>query len=412
MDYRLWAMDSIMNRRKFIQRSALASAGTVMIPGFLKAYEAMSMNSPVNHHKKLIVIQLSGGNDGLNTVVPFRNDIYYELRPRLAVPKNNVLKINDELGFNPVLSGLKSIYDQGWMSIVNNVGYPNPDRSHFRSMDIWHTASDADKYLTTGWLGRFLDAECGKECKTAHEVIEVDDTLSLALKGERIKGLALTNPKKLYKNTQNAGLKLLANHTNAHHHDSNVGYLYKTLAETVSSADYIHQKSKVYSSKANYPRNAFGKRLKTIAELVSSGIDTKVYYADMSGFDTHVNQAKRQERLLKTYADAMKVFVEDLQKNGRLDEVLILTFSEFGRRVKQNASNGTDHGTANNLFVMGGKLQKAGIYNEAPNLKDLDKGDLKYNIDFRRVYATLLEKHLGINDRSILGKRFDKLDFV
>lgn len=401
-----------MKRRKFIQKSALASVGTMMIPGFLKAYEALHINQAASHHKKLVVIQLSGGNDGLNTVVPFRNDIYYELRPRLAVPKNKVLKLNDELGFNPALEGLRNIYDQGWLSIINNVGYPNPNRSHFRSMDIWHTASNANEYLSSGWLGRYLDSECGSNCKTAHEVIEVDDTLSLATKGRNIKGLALTNPQKLYKSTQNRGVKMLATHSHAHDHESNVGYLYKTLAETVSSAQYIHQKSKIYKSKANYPRNSFGKRLKTIAELISSGIDTKVYYAGMTGFDTHVNQKNRQERLLKTYADAMKVFVEDLQKNNRLDEVLILTFSEFGRRVKQNASNGTDHGTANNLFVIGGKLKKAGIYNESPDLKNLDQGDLKYNIDFRSVYATLLKKHLGVNERKILGKNFEKLNFV
>ncbi len=401
-----------MKRRKFIQKSALASVGTMMIPGFLKAYEAMSMNQPINHHKKVVIIQLSGGNDGLNTVVPFRNDTYYELRPRLAVPKNKVLRLNDELGLNPILSGLKNIYDQGWMSIINNVGYPNPDRSHFRSMDIWHTASNSNEYLTTGWLGRYLDSECGSNCKTAHEVIEVDDTLSLATKGARIKGMALTNPQKLYKSTQNQGFKMLAQQAQAHDHEHNVGYLYKTLAETVSSAQYIHQKSKVYQSKAAYPRNAFSQRLKTIAELINSGMDTKVYYAEMTGFDTHVNQKNRQERLLRTYSDAVKVFVEDLKKNGRLDEVLIMTFSEFGRRVKQNASNGTDHGTANNVFIMGGKLGKAGVYNESPNLKDLDKGDLKYSIDFRQLYATLLQKHLGVNDRKILGKNFEKLSFV
>lgn len=401
-----------MKRRKFIQKSALASVGTMMIPGFLKAYEALHINQAASHHKKLVVIQLSGGNDGLNTVVPFRNDIYYELRPRLAMPQNKVLKLNDELGFNPALEGLRNIYDQGWLSIINNVGYPNPNRSHFRSMDIWHTASNANEYLSSGWLGRYLDSECGRNCKTAHEVIEVDDTLSLATKGRNIKGLALTNPQKLYKSTQNRGVKMLAAHSHVHDHESNVGYLYKTLAETVSSAQYIHQKSKVYKSRANYPRNSFGKRLKTIAELISSGIDTKVYYAGMTGFDTHVNQKNRQERLLKTYADAMKVFVEDLQKNNRLDEVLILTFSEFGRRVKQNASNGTDHGTANNLFVIGGKLKKAGFYNESPDLKNLDQGDLKYSIDFRSVYATLLKKHLGVNERKILGKNFEKLNFV
>ena len=402
-----------MKRRKFLQNSALATGGSMLIPGFLKALELSQMNQTTIGGKKLVIIQWSGGNDGLNTVVPVNNDLYYKNRPQLALAKNDVLSLNDELGLNPVMKGLKEIYDQGYLSIINNVGYPNPDRSHFRSMDIWHTASDSNEYLNTGWLGRYLDAQCSHDCQSAHQVLEVDDTLSLALKGEQIKGLALQNPQKLFKLTQEKHIQKLNKVAKDHHEeDSQVSYLYKTLAETVSSADYIYDKSKTYKSKLSYPASQFSKQLKTIAELINSGVDTSVYYASISGFDTHVNQKPQQQRLLKMYAEAMQVFVKDLKENGNLNDTIIMTFSEFGRRVAQNASRGTDHGTANNVFIIGGKLKKTGVYNELPNLSDLDQGDLKYTVDFRSIYTTLLEKQLGFRAEQILGKRFSSLGFV
>lgn len=400
-----------MKRREFIQKSTLASVGTMLIPSFLKAFE--QERQLVNNHKKLVIIQLSGGNDGLNTVVPFQNDIYYQSRPRLAVPKNEILKLNDELGLNPVLSGLKSVYDEGSLTIINNVGYPNPDRSHFRSMDIWQTGSSAEEYWTTGWLGRYLDSNCQGNCE-AHQAIEVDDSLSLTLKGQNIKGLAVRDADKLRKVTQGKLIQALTKNAKNHtdHEHNNVAYLYKTLAETSSSADYIYQTAKTYNSKVDYPQNQFAQRLKTIASFINSGLDTQIYYASLTGFDTHVNQKRQQERLLKIYSDAVQVLVKDLKQTGNLDNTLVMTFSEFGRRVAQNASNGTDHGTANNVFIMGGKLRKAGIYNESPNLLDLDKGDLKYKVDFRKVYATLLKKHLQTEPKSILKEKFDLMNFI
>lgn len=400
-----------MNRRQFLEKSSLATVGTMLIPNFLKALEKNPLTQTSNAPKNLIIIQLGGGNDGLNTVVPFQNDIYYRERPRLAIPKAEVLQLNDELGFNPVLKGLKNIYEQGYLSIINNVGYPNPDRSHFRSMDIWHTASNADEYLSTGWLGRYLDNSCEGNCKT-HTALEIDGTLSLAVKGEKAKAMALKNAKKLYKVSQSPQIQSFAKIASNYTEKNNVSYLYKTLAETNASAEYIYEKSKVYQSKENYPPNDFGKRLKTISEFINSGLDTRIYYASLSGFDTHVNQKVPQERLLKIYSESIESLVKDLKKNDNLDNTIIMTFSEFGRRVKQNASNGTDHGTANNVFIIGGKLQKAGIYNESPNLNDLDKGDLKHKVDFRQIYATLLKKYLQVDDKVILGRSFQYLDFV
>ncbi len=397
-----------MKRRSFLQKSAMAST-SIFVPAFLKAYQPESLFKS-RSGKILVIVQLSGGNDGLNTVIPYRNDIYYQQRPTLAVQKNEVLQVSDQLGLNPVLSPLQSLYDEGLLSIINNVGYPNPDRSHFRSMDIWHTASESDEYLSTGWLGRYLDSSC-QGCQAAHHALEVDDELSLALKGQQKKGFAMSNPEQLKRQTNNPLLKHLAGQS---HHDKeeNVAYLYKILADTYSSADYLSDKARTHRSQVSYPISAFGKRLKQVAELISADTDTRIYYVSISGFDTHVNQKNQQERLLKQYAEGMKAFVKDLKQNKLLDDTLIMTFSEFGRRVKQNASRGTDHGTANNLFLIGGKLRRPGFYNEGPNLGTLDKGDLIYKVDFRDVYATILDNWLEGNAQQILNKSFQGLSFI
>jgi uncharacterized protein (DUF1501 family) len=400
-----------IQRRDFLKRSAFATAGTMLIPNFLKNFEQQSLASAVqkNTDKILVIVQLSGGNDGLNTVVPFRNDLYYQNRPTLGLKPEKILKINNELGLNPALEALRPLYDNGAMGIINNVGYPNPDRSHFRSMDIWHTASDADKYLKTGWLGRFLDAQCTNKC-TPHTALEVDDTLSLALKGSLVNGLAVQNPKRLFDQTQSPFYKALSR-TN-HEEFDNVSYLYKTLSETVSSAEYIYDKTKIVRSRGVYPIHQLGQRMKQIAELVLSGVDTSVYYLSHGSFDTHTNQANQQERLLRQYAEATAAFVNEMQANGLMDRVLVMTFSEFGRRVKQNASNGTDHGTANNVFVIGKNLRREAQFLAQPDLGDLDNGDLKYKIDFRQIYASVLDNWLGVDSRKILGKSFEPIRFV
>ena len=197
-----------------------------------------------------------------------------------------------------------------------------------------------------------------------------------------------------------------------HNHDHEVAYLYKTMAETFSSADYVYEKSKIYQSKQNYPQNQLGKNLKTVAELIISGAETQVYYVSFSGFDTHINQKNLQHRLLQNYSTALTAFVKDLKENNQLDDTLIMTFSEFGRRVAQNASLGTDHGTANNLFLIGGKLKKAGVFNDAPNLQNLDEGDLKYQVDFRKIYASILENWMDTSSELVLKDKITTLPIV
>ncbi|QIP11738.1 DUF1501 domain-containing protein [Spirosoma aureum] len=400
-----------MNRRDFLQQSALTTAGTLLIPHFLKAYETQAMGQlPGSTGKILVIVQLSGGNDGLNTVIPFRNDIYYRERPTIAIRPEKVLPLNDEIGLHPAMGSLKALYDEGLVTVINNVGYPNPDRSHFRSMDIWQTASDSDQYLHTGWIGRYLDAACAGKTQQPFRTIEVDDTLSLALKGNNLNGMAVLDPKKLYNQTRSGLVTKLGQ---AHHdeHES-VSYLYKTLAETVSSAEYVYDKAKIQTSSTTYPNHELGNRLKTVSQFIQSGVETSVYYISISGFDTHINQPGQQERLLGQYAEAVGAFMTDLKAANRQNDVLLMTFSEFGRRVKQNASNGTDHGTANNVFLIGGGMPSRRVLNEAPNLTALTDGDLTYSVDFRQIYATLLRDYLGTDDVTILGRKFESLKIV
>jgi uncharacterized protein (DUF1501 family) len=397
----------IIKRRDFIKVGSLATA-SFMVPKFLKAFERGDLVPPGN--KVMVILQLSGGNDGLNTVIPMRNDIYYRERPRLGIEKSKVLQLTDEVGLHPSLVGLKELFDDGSLGILNNVGYPNPDRSHFRSMDIWQTGSASSEYVTTGWLGRYLDAQC-KGCDRPTYALEVDDVLSLALKGENSKAIAMKDPRRLFGTSNEKFFKdVLKDHKNGMGEEP-VDYLYKTMSETLSSANYIFQQSKLHPSTTDYPKTDLGNGLKTIASLIFSDINTKVYYISLGSFDTHVNQEAQQQRLFTELSDAVKAFTKDLKANNRFNDVLMFSFSEFGRRVAQNASGGTDHGTANNMFLIGGGLKQKGIINEMPNLSDLEEGDLKYNIDFKNVYATVLKNWLDADDSAILGKKYDHLSF-
>lgn len=400
----------LIKRRQFLQVGSLAS-GALMIPKFLKAFERPAPFVPQGD-KVVVVLQLSGGNDGLNTVIPLRNDVYYKSRPGIGIAKDKAIQLTNEAALHPALSGFADLYNDGSLGIVNSVGYPNPDRSHFRSMDIWQSASQSNETWQTGWVGRYLDAQC-KGCDKPTQALEIDDTLSLALKGLDEKGIAVRDLKRLYSNSKEAYYRTLSkSHVDDDHHERPVDYLYKTMAKTLSSADYIYKESKLRPSQVDYPKSQLAGSLKTIASLINSDINTKVYYVSHGSFDTHVNQQAQQQKLFKEMSEAVAAFVKDLKASGRYNDVLLFTFSEFGRRVAQNASGGTDHGTANNMFLIGGGLQQKGLINPMPDLSDLQDGDLKYKMDFKNVYATVLNKWLAADDELILGKKYEKLEFV
>lgn len=395
----------LIQRRDFIKTGAFASA-SLLVPKFLKAVEA---HGPAPKGKILVVLQLSGGNDDLNTVIPYRNDIYYRERPRLAIRREDALALTDEMGLHPQLTGFKNLYDQGQMAILHGVGYPNPDRSHFRSMDIWQSASAASEYWNTGWLGRYLDAQCG-QCPRPISVVELDDTLSLALKGEHLKGLAFEDPKRLHDHAQEPFFAALAQASTTPAPPAD--YLYKTLAATLSSADYLYEHSRRKPT-GTYPTTPLGKCFQTISSLILGETDTTVYYCSHGSFDTHINQEGQQKRLFKEMDDTLAAFAADMKTNGRWQDVVVATFSEFGRRVAQNASGGTDHGAANNMMFFGGGLKQRGLLNPLPDLADLADGDLRHSVDFRTVYATLLERWLAADVRTILpGAPETRLKFV
>jgi uncharacterized protein (DUF1501 family) len=397
-----------IKRKQFLQLGSLATA-SLFLPKFMKAFEAPRMVPPGN--KVLVVLQMSGGNDGLNTVIPVRNDIYYKLRPKLGIKKEDSLLLTDEVGLNPALSAFKDLYNDGSLGILNMVGYPNPDRSHFRSMDIWQTASKSNEYLQDGWLGRYLDAQCNG-CAKPVQALEIDDVLSLSLKGKSMNGIAMRDPKRLYTTSHEEYFKAIAAQHNNGSTEQPVDYLYKTMAQTLSSADYIYAQSRLHPTTAQYPGTGLGQSLKTIASLILSDISTTVYYVSLGSFDTHVGQEGQQKRLFTEMNDAIKAFVADLKANHRFEDLMLMSFSEFGRRVSQNASGGTDHGTANNMFFISGGLQQKGLLNELPNLADLQEGDLKHTVDFRNVYATVLNKWLKADDEAILGKKSAYLEFI
>ncbi|MGK2864797.1 MAG: DUF1501 domain-containing protein [Chitinophagaceae bacterium] len=398
----------IFKRKEFIQVGTLATA-SLMLPKFLKAFETEERVPPGN--KVVVVLQLSGGNDGLNTVIPVRNDLYYKARPILGIERTKALYLTTETGLHPALSTFKELYNDGSLGIINSVGYPNPDRSHFRSMDIWQTASQSTEYWNSGWIGRYLDAQCNG-CEKPTQAIEIDDVLSQSLKGNSVNGMAVKDPKRLYGTANEKFFRDVIKNRKTETGEQAVDYLYKTMAQTLSSADYIFKQSRLHPTSADYPKTELGNSLKTIASLIFSEINTKVYYVSLGSFDTHINQGAQQQRLFTGMNEAVKSFVKDLKANSRFDDVLLFTFSEFGRRVSQNASGGTDHGTANNMFIVSGGLKQKGMINDMPDLNDLQDGDLKYKIDFKNVYATILEKWLQADSTKILGKPYDFLNFI
>jgi uncharacterized protein (DUF1501 family) len=396
----------LIKRRSFIKLSSLASA-SIFTPKLLLDLN----NLPKKGNKVLVVLQMSGANDGLNTVIPIQNDVYYKSRPNVSIAKKDALSLSEDVGLNPALPTFKKLFDEGQLGILNGVGYPDNSRSHFRSMDIWHSASTTREYLDSGWIGRYLDV-VNQKAKNNVRALEVDDLMSLALKGEHNFGLALEDPKKLFSTTQVPFIKDIAKKKHDLEHQHTVDYLYQTLTNTVNSAEHIFEESKIGASKLSYPRSDIGQGLKTIASLILSDIETKVYYISVSGFDTHNAQLSRQKRLFEQIDESVAAFVKDLKDNNRFEDVLLMTFSEFGRRVEQNGSNGTDHGAASCMFLASGALKKSGILSEIPSLTDLHQGDLKYSIDFKQVYATILDKWLDVNPDLVLNGYYKTLDFI
>jgi len=406
------------SRRSFIKNATLATAGAAILPEFLSASQMQlsdAMKAANLNNKVLVVIQLSGGNDGLNCVVPFKNDNYYKLRPKIGIPKDELYEINDEVGFHSELKVFKDFYDQGILSVINGVGYQNAEKSHIRAMEIWQTASGTSEFNNrSGWIGRYLDHGCQPTCQKPYMAIEMDDALNLALKGDKVKGLAFIDPTRTHNNFNNTFFKEIAKIRDDAADGTPLHFLYKTLADSLYSVNHIYERSKVYKTKTPYPLTQFGVDLRTVAELIISNMETKVYYVSLPGFDTHVDQLPKHEKILAKFSDGMKSFIKDLKANHRLEDVMIMGFSEFGRAAKENNSEGTDHGLANNVFLISGGLKKKGLFNPMPTLanEQLDDNSIRAAVDFKTIYSTILKHWLGADDKHILGKEYGYLDFI
>ena len=409
-----------VSRRDFLKKTATTVAVGLAVPPWLAKMvwadgnASFGASGGVGGDRILVVVQLTGGNDGLNTFIPYADDAYRSNRPTLAVADSQVLKINDRLGLNPVMTGLKGLYDQGEVAIIQGVGYPNPNRSHFRSMEIWQTA-DPDKIDTEGWVGKYLDAI--RDGRTsALTGINIGDEASEAFQSAHsavptIQGLAnfgVVFPHNAEGDVRTAALRAIQTS------DTNTPYgkfFQKTAEATYDSAAKIQTGIKNYTSTVTYPTSSFAQGLKEIAMLISANLGTKVFYISTGGFDTHTNQLRRQPQLLQDVSDGLAAFQSDIAQMGAADKVLTLAFSEFGRRVHENAGGGTDHGTASEMLIVG-KPVKGGLYGEYPNLANLDQGDLKFTTDFRGVYATVLDRWLGANSELVLGRRYEDLRFI
>jgi uncharacterized protein (DUF1501 family) len=385
----------MFSRRKFLQRSSIVSLAPVLPYVFGRTAKAAN---PVADDKVLVVIQLDGGNDGLNTVVPYADDAYGRARKKLRIPTKDVLKVDDQLGLHPAMRSAKELFDDGRLSIVQGVGYPNPDRSHFRSMKIWQTASfDDDQHDNNGWLGRTLDQKSFVGKKNAIYIGQQETPV--ALWGRQCEAVSLSREEDL---RLAMDLAFTAEKKNAKADLEQ--FVSKQVLSAYASAEEFEKNGKKNSksSDATYPNTRLGSQLKLVSQLLKSGAQTRVFYTSQNGYDTHSAQQFDHSRLLREYSDALKALLDDLKHAGLDDRVVVMTFSEFGRRIEENDSLGTDHGTAGPVFLAGSPI-KGGLLGDAPDFSDLVDGDLKVQHDFRSIYATILDQWLDVDSASVLG---------
>ncbi|MFN8514169.1 MAG: DUF1501 domain-containing protein [Chloroflexia bacterium] len=409
-------------RRDFMKRGSLLLAMGVTAPTFLtQTVRAMELDEACmtgpNSKRSLVVVQLGGGNDTLNTLVPYADPTYYKLRPTLAVPQTQVLQLSAQVGFNPNMSPLKGLYDSGELAVIQGVGYPNPNRSHFRSTDIW-TSGRPDIIEQTGWLGRYLDNTCSGEDKPLKGVDVADTVSRLFWTGQSIvpaissiEGFDFLADTRFPndRNNQVDTFKALNTGTTGSTYGD---FVRKASLEALDTSAQLKKVAGTYRSTVQYPDNNFARGLQTIAKLLSADLGTKIFHLTIGGFDTHAGQARTHDALLKTVSEGVQAFLRDLEGLGKLDDVMVMTFSEFGRRVAENGSAGTDHGAGSSLYIAGGGVQ-AGLFGNHPSLTDLENGDLKYNIDFRSVYGTILQDWLGTPASAVIGGgSFPRIGFV
>ena len=421
-------------RREFIGRGMLLASAAYAAPAFLQStahamtralLPGLSSQPGVPEDRVLVVIQLSGGNDGLNTVVPFGMPEYARARPGIAINEQQALKLSSRgaaadvgIGLHPQMGDMKALYDEGLCSIVQGVGYPNPNRSHFQSMDIWHSADTSG--TSNGWLGRFFDSECCGYGKG--ESGRADGAGGAAVnQGTGFKPISFESAELFRWSGRELHEALRDPYDALNRHaaegtpsgEGNAAFLTRTALDAQVASDLI-RKAVAQSPLVEYPRTDLGRQLSMVGSMIRAGLKTRVYYVTHGGFDTHAGQGGAQGRhgqLLSQFAAAVRAFSSDMKAQGNQDRVMTMAVSEFGRRVGQNASQGTDHGTAAPMFFFG-PMVRPGLLGTHPSLRDLDEGDLKFNTDFRAVYAGVLQQWLKADPKQVLEGAYRPFDVV
>ncbi len=405
----------MLSRRDFFRvglRTSSLVALAPTVPGFLARVARAA--PPERDARSLVVVQLDGGNDGINTVVPFADEGYAQHRKALRLPTDRLLKIDDTVGLHPSLRDAAELLHSGRLAIVQGVGYPNPSRSHFKSMAIWHSAdlslsraegTDADTRAIYGWIGQALDGRPRPGDGAPDMAFVGAGALPTALRGRRTQAAALTRP-------EDAVLTLRANPRAAVSGPATgedlAAFVRRSTLDAYATSERMADVVRAKDDGSRYPATGLAERLRTVARLLKGGIGTRVFYVSQSGYDTHYTQPPFHAALLEELGGALRAFLDDLQAAGLAERVAVLCFSEFGRRVAENGSQGTDHGTAGPVLLAGPRV-RPGLVGRAPSLTDLEDGDLKSGIDFRRVYATVLDDWLGLPARAALGDAFEHL---
>jgi len=401
-----------MKRRSFGQLGLGTCAGLAIgsaQPGGWLQVLASELAQQEDRHwdseRILVVVQLSGGNDGLNTVVPYRDELYAKSRPKLGIPSSDVIKLDDQLGLHPSLRSLEDRCSANRFTIVQGVGYPVPNRSHFESMDIWHSCHAKKDRTQSGWLGRWISEQDSNPSTDSTAIHLGSEPLPLACqeRGVQVPSLSSLEQMRLKSKVIDAqGLEMKSE--KAASSEGSGSLLDFVSTSTVAALQVSERLEKILAqpdASGDFPKTAIGDKLRAVSRLILSGVKTRVYYVTLDGFDTHANQPDVHATLLRQWSEALSAFLSRLEQSGQQDRVLVMTFSEFGRRVSENASQGTDHGAAAPMFLAGPRLPKI-IQGPNPDLSDLDDGDLKYKIDFRSVYAAVLDSWLGTDSRKAL----------
>ena len=384
-----------MNRRDF-----LSTVGAATVASIVPA-SAFAQRAGASYDRLLVLVELKGGNDGLNTVVPYADAEYYALRPRLAIPRDQVLQLDTQAGLHPSLEPLMAMWKNRELAVVQSVGYPNANLSHFRSIEIWDTASKSSEYLGEGWLARAFAAAPAPRSFAADGVV-VGGAEMGPFAGGAARAIALTDTQQFLRQARLAAPAGQAGNAALQH-------ILRVEHDIVQAAAGLNGN---HAFVVEFPRTAFGNAVRTAAQVVASRAGVAAIKVSLNGFDTHSNQPGTQARLLKVLADGLAALRSALVEIGRWDSTLIMTYAEFGRRPRENRSNGTDHGTANAHFLLGGRV-KGGLYGPPPALSRLDgSGNLPFAVDFRDVYATVLDRWWGADSAGALKGRFAALDIV